>query len=568
LEIGVTPDSGTIPLVAIFHDLVKKMKTAADDDKPIEVFTTANKSYQENKTLSSEEFNKAFKVVQVEAKSSKLMLGFKIKTKHSLFEIKQRLMQTYLIPHKLFLREHVGGFEEGVNVYTFGFLKNEHPDHPDVPKLQQQFEKLIGESWKKLDTDQRATWKEDLPQAFRGHRINFPINFSKERISAEVDGHPKVVTSALMVTTPRQYGGILRALMEVVIMGKKITNLIPLAFAREDETSYYHLVTAQERFMDQHRNIPILNVPQDASKYLGTTGETLEQVLYCNKYVQRVSHDPRQNRYHISTIAPKYKEVYEWIKKVLVDLKFPYRPSLRPLKSANGNANSVKYSTVLADVVSVAQDSYDASTIKTSRSSPWKQRPPMNISYTPTDEAFPPLPQKNNPTTATTTQSTTSETLDEDTIQSAISQAIRTLQDQHQKDLEKMKQDFEQKLQAIEKKVLAMGEQMVNQTYLALVHEDSPLATKADHLKLHHRVDNINLQLAQIIRMMSTAPPEANPQTEYRDTGVTSPPRTGKRPNQWSTPEKYSHDTKLGTQDTNMSSATSDLDEGMEGCDP
>ena len=121
LEIGVKSDSGTIPLAAIFHDLVKKMKHAADSDKPIAVFTATDKVFLEAKEMSGEDFNNAFKVVQVAGKNNKLLLGFKIKTKHTLSEIKQRLLSTYLIPHGLFLREHVGGFEEGINVTLLVF---------------------------------------------------------------------------------------------------------------------------------------------------------------------------------------------------------------------------------------------------------------------------------------------------------------------------------------------------------------------------------------------------------------------------------------------------------------
>ena len=102
----------------------------------------------------------------------------------------------------------------------------------------------------------------------------------------------------------------------------------------------------------------------------------------------------------------------------------------------SGNTSTTKYSSVFADAVSVANASYDASTIKTTRSNAWKQRPPLNISYDPTAEAFPHLPKK--PSVIPTTPSTTSETLEEDTIQSAISNAIKTLQEQHRKELDEL----------------------------------------------------------------------------------------------------------------------------------
>lgn len=564
LEISVQPDSGTIPLAAIFHDLVKKMKSAADTDKPIAVFTATDKVFIENKVLTGNDFNKAFKVEQTEGKSSKLLLGFKVRTKHTLSEIKQRLMKPYLVPHALFLREHVGGFDDGLKVYTFGFLKNDHPDHPDLIRLQQRFEKLTTDAWKKLDAETRSTWKEDLPQAFRGDRLVVPVNFSKERISAETVGKDKVTTSAIMVTTPRKYGPLFRILMEHAILSKKITNLIPLAFSREEPESFYQLVLAQERFMDQHRNIPILNIPNDASKQLGKKGEQLDRVLYSNKFILRVSPDTKYGRYHVSTYASKYTEVHKWIKQVLQEHCFPYNPTLRPLKFSSGGPTSVKYSSVFADAVSVANESYDASTIKTTRSTPWKVRPPLDISYVPTEEAFPPLPAKKSPATAT--QSTTSETLDEDTMQSAISQAIKTLQEQHRAEMKKLQQDFDQQLKELENKVIDIGKQTVAQTYQALVQDDSPLATRTDHLKLQNQVDNINVQLAQIIHMLTQTSSDKNARTADFSCPF-SPPRTGKRLNSNRTPEKYTQDTEFLTQSHDFTSATSDLDVGMEGCE-
>jgi hypothetical protein len=80
--------------------------------------------------------------------------------------------------------------------------------------------------------------------------------------------------------------------------------------------------------------------------------------------------------------------------------------------------------------MSVASNNYTTppTSVKT-QTNPWKTRPPLAISYDATKEAFPPLPKAKN--IAPATASTTSETLDEDTIQSAISAAIKKLEDQY-----------------------------------------------------------------------------------------------------------------------------------------
>ena len=179
-------------------------------------------------------------------------------------------------------------------------------------------------------------------------------------------------------------------------------------------------------------------MPFDAATRRGVKGETLDQIIFKNKNVQRLSYDLAQEKYHISTQANKYREVHTWMTTVLREHHFPYEPNVRAMKY-NVNTSTSKYSSVFADAVSVANASYDASTIQTTRSNAWKQSPPLNISYDPSAEAFPPLPKKAN--TIPATPSTTSETCEEDTNQSAISNAIKTLQEQHQREIDQLKKE-------------------------------------------------------------------------------------------------------------------------------
>jgi hypothetical protein len=146
LEVGVKPDGEPIQIVAIFRELVKKMKAAVDADKPLVVLTATDKLYIEHKEMTSEEFQREFKVDHVDGRTTKVMLGFKLRTMTTLYDIKQRLMKTYLLPRNLFMREHVGGFHDGVKFSAYGFLKDDHPDHPDIPGLKTRFSRWVGEN--------------------------------------------------------------------------------------------------------------------------------------------------------------------------------------------------------------------------------------------------------------------------------------------------------------------------------------------------------------------------------------------------------------------------------------
>ena len=563
LEIGVKETGETVPVVSIFYDLVRRLKGAADEGGPVVVLTATNKLFHENKELSSQEFQKEFQVDNTEGKVSKVLLGFKIRSLTKFSDLKRRLMHTYLMPHNLFLRQHAGGFKHGVKTYSYGFLKDDHPDHPDITKLNQRFGKIINDAWKKLDEVDKAKWRKEIPQDyFNNTGITLPITFTKERLAANHDQKERIVTNALSVATPTKYGKLLKALLDIALSGKKLNNLIPFALSRDNPTGYYYMVAHQARFIENHRNIPIMNVPVDAHLKPGNKGETLEQLLNGHTCVQRVAYEPQQTRFHVSTTAAKYKEVHQWITRMLEENRFPYDPSTRPLKygTNNGTGTAVSYSDIFKDAISSASDSFAASTIKTTASTAWKTRPPIAISYDWNEAAFPALPST-RPAVVPPTPTTASETYDEGTIQSAISVAIKKLEEQYQAELQKLKQEMQKQIDEVTTQMKELGQQVATQTYQALVKEESPLVTKTDHAKLQHEINLISTQLTTIIGMFKQgSTPTESP------TNITpgSPARFVKRQKPNRTPEKHSDPS---TQDHSVSSATSTSDEGMEGCE-
>lgn len=558
LEIGVKDASETVPVVAIFRDLVTRMKAAADDNDLV-VLSANDKPYVEQTEMSSTEFQKAFQVDKTEGKSTKVMLGFKIRSATKLSDLKSRLMHTYLKPHNLFLRTHSGGFENGVKTYNYGYLKYDHPDHPDISALNQRFARRISETWKSMDKEDRKKWKAELPNLFYGTTgIMLPMIFTKEKIIAACEGKEKIITTGLVVSTPAKYGKFAKILLDSIILTKKMNNLIPFALGKEDTKGYYFIAAEQARFIESHRNIPIMQVPIDATSIKGAKGETLQEVLNANPSIHRVSFDPQQNKYHVSTTASKYKDVHQWINQVLREHQFSYGPVIRAMKY--GSVTS--YASIFREAMSVASESFDASPMKSTPTNPWKNRPPLDISYTHTDTAFPPLPtRKQTPATA----STTSETLDEETIQSAISSAIKKLEDRHKEDLDQLKQEFQRKLDTVERQMKDLGKQIAVQTYQALVKDDSPLATKTDQEILRQDVRLIKTQLQTLIQMLQQPAPAHGPVMPH------TPPKghdtAPKRTRTTTSPIKMMSFEEVYTQDNLGSSTTSIPEEDMEGCE-
>jgi hypothetical protein len=152
---------------------------------------------------------------------------------------------------------------------------------------------------------------------------------------------------------------------------------------------------------------------------------------------------------------------------------------------------------------------------------------------------------------------------DEETIQSAISNAIKTLQEQHRAELAQLKSEMQTKLEAMEGQMKELGKQVAVQTYQALVMEDGPLATKSDHVQLQTEMGLISTQLSKVIQMLSSTSAATSAMQDI----TTGPTRTGKRPNKNRTPEKKCLFGDPYTQENSDTSATSDLMEGVEGCE-
>jgi hypothetical protein len=167
-----------------------------------------------------------------------------------------------------------------------------------------------------------------------------------------------------------------------------------------------------------------------------------------------------------------------------------------------------------------------------------------------------------------TAPSTTSETFDEDTIQSAISSAIKKLEEQHRAELNQLKMDMQTKIDEVTNKMKDLGEQVAMQTYQALVKDESPLVTKVDHAHLQHEMSAISTQLTTLIRMFQKSPPvlpSDSSESQERQITTVSVSRNTKRPKPTATPEKATR-TKLDyTQDCSLSSASSNS--SMGGCE-
>ena len=135
---------------------------------------------------------------------------------------------------------------------------------------------------------------------------------------------------------------------------------------------------------------------------------------------------------------------------------------------------------------------------------------------------------------------------------------------------------MQSKIDEVTSQMKELGQQVATQTYQALVNKESLLATKTDHAQLQHDMNLISTQLTTIIAMFKTGV-QAQPislqefptqhSSHATDNNPNSPTRQPKRSKRNMTPEKLDRQFATHTQECSVSSAASDSEESMEGCE-
>jgi hypothetical protein len=530
-EVSVETGVEKVAVNAIFADFLKRVGDVADN--AVVVRDTKGNRVVVGQPIDGATFQDNFGVQTVEGKDRKVMLGFVLETRNPMSTLKWRMMD-YLKEKKLFLRVHSGGFANGLRTSFLGFMKDENPATADVSALKHKILNSMTEMWLHTDwindTD-RALMIAEFGDHLKDDKITFPLIIGKNKLIADNPTGKRVETYGLAISTPIAFFKPVKALLDSVIhatiSGISIPGLIPIGLRRENPELYYKIMSQQAKFIHEHRNIqigPVKSAHLDADIQPGIT---LRGLLEKHPDIHRVYYDASKERFHVSTNTAKYTSVQEWIDEALDQNPFAIR---RITTSSSTRSMASKYSQLFTTTSSLGSDSFDPSTIQTvkTKTNAWIKNPPMRIEYSATADAFPPLPSKSH---AQDTQTTASSTrADLSTLTSQIDDALRKLETEYQEKIDTMTQVMDQRIAALEKTMADMVTTIVEKTYTSLLREDSPIASKYDHLLLSNDVKSVHTKLDALLTMLQ-------PPSHSTDSAL-SPSRPGKRANISKTPEK------------------------------
>ena len=229
-------------------------------------------------------------------------------------------------------------------------------------------------------------------------------------------------------------------------------NFVPAGLRREDPLLYYGLLRDQAKWLHQHRNVQVQNVPPNEAQELKRHFESQQ-----HPGIHRIYTDFDRNRLHISTNATAFTEVQQWVKKEAsrspVNCK-PVVPTGPAAQSDSSRGKSV-YSKKFTTRTTNSDGSFD-STIKTAKPNAWyKTRPvPLIIDFSADAELFPPMPSKvAQPGDAPTATSKVSLT-DDTTIKTAIISATQEIEERYEKKLQDITNRFNAKISKLEATLL------------------------------------------------------------------------------------------------------------------
>ena len=258
----------------------------------------------------------------------------------------------------------------------------------------------------------------------------------------------------------------------------KVTHFIPNGFKTEDQDGYYELVDQHRNWLDNHRNIPILNV-ETINQYTQDKNAnqiSLKVLLLGVPGIERCNYDSVNKRVNVSVTASTFLKVSKAITAMLSTSGLPFQPLVKQNYNPTGSLGSKKtgtskyldtvskYKKVWSPTSSIATSvgTQSQASIRSIRT--WSTiRIPTEIDFS--EDNFPPLQNKSDspitatsdriiPTSATNylgataggysssfkpvarqgvSPYTTDQTESSLTIQSAISQALAAAREDHMK---------------------------------------------------------------------------------------------------------------------------------------
>jgi hypothetical protein len=476
----------TLAVPATVHKILTSIR--AVDNKT--VFTDVQKQpfTLENFPSDKATFDTAFGTVIKDGRSTKVIIGFTITSANTFGKLKQAIMPV-LQRCNTFMRPHLSTSWTRLDAITIGHLHLIHPTFADVDDLRSKMIYQLTETADRIQD--RPEYHERLSEFISPDgKFTVPeIMFYPGRALGKMKSET-VASDVIDIYIARESAQAINFLLEASSENKtRPLAVVPRDFKYNQPDTYAKLLSAQNNYLEQHRNIGLVAIPDDAmnhQKVKDIDGKEWKSMCDALRQAPGVAAVHRSKRifdlgkWNISTKHDSWEDVKQWLDKHLLplynsipanqrahyksydDFTGPQRLQYKPPQTRNPSDASV-----ISDYAQRIQNQMLGNLtvpMATQHKPPaWKSKRPKLV-WTFNEDDFPPIATPishktihddistgSQPSTTTTNSMTTISTGDE---------SIRKLQAQWKKQKADLESNFQTKLTTLDSTVKILVTQL------------------------------------------------------------------------------------------------------------
>jgi hypothetical protein len=455
-----------------------------------------------------EDFDHVFQTTATAGRNQKIIVGFEIRATQHFHAIKTSVW-SFLQQHHVFMKKHNGPLSK-MDIVTAGWAHMLHPTFRSHDNLRQQ---IFHSCHPNLDS---------LPEYDDKHYDNkgMPdIFLSSGRLNGNCNGST-IRSNVLLIQVERSQVKTVCLLLETTFCESDLFEYIPVSLKYDNPELFAKMLSLQNEFLDNHRNVAIagLNIramdhtmtyePYSDESSLWTYLRHIPGVLHLDSCKRTAD----IGKWNLSTTKQDYAQVTEWIdehiqiifknlpKDIQADSTTINFPIPRRLSRSVRSPHATSVSSGISFNQRLAARTKDTPAVITIQRAAWSSPKPISaLAYEFNDTEFPPMQNKqanNRSTTVATQMSSISEQMIKDSINAKTSKMI-TASKLHE-------EQIDNHILKIETALASLTSSIVTQIFAKLSGHDSPFVTV---LMLDEKLGNLSRQIEKMSRV--TSPPSS-----------------------------------------------------------
>jgi hypothetical protein len=484
--------------------LLQKLLSTLIDKFPRILFYAADVKIDiEDFPKEKSKFDATFTTTITANRNPKILVGFEIRSDQPFHSIKTSIWP-FLQKHHIFMKKHNGPINS-MDVVTVGWAHKLHPTFTSHDNIRTE---IFGAFHSKM-SDMTASEHEQLVDFKKDDIPDFFL--SSGRLNGTYD-NASISSNVLLIQAERSKAKLLRIILEMTFNDHStVIEYIPISLKYDNPDLFGKILSYQNQYLENHRNIAIAGLSSDAMDHRETydtySGESsLWTFLRSAPGVIRLDSCKRTadiGKWNLSTTKDDYIQVTTWIDENLpgihlqlptylqdqsstADFPEPRRLSRTPRKTQAATGSTSAYNQSLATRMNATP-----AVVNIQRTA-WRPFTPVTDVYYDFDAVdFPPMPKRQDNDTKSTTSITQMSSISEQLIKDTIaSETEKMITESRKRELE-----LANKIDEIETSLSTMTATIVGQIFIKLSGADSPFVTV---IQLDAALDRISRQLEHL----------------------------------------------------------------------